>query len=427
MSHEKRTKKEIEAELLPALRILALEGIDAPSQLEVTAVRLCEQDRPDIVRLELTASAAIDSKTELTAFKVDDIDPEDWNPESLVGICASGYPLVVDSGAVTICEQSYGPDGEEASAQIQGWAWHIDDGDAVLWAARLRFASPKPPLVLWWPGGNMRFQCGGKSIDGWRFTTPHGPLFLIKRQGEWMIAFGSAERPARSSVVSALSALGFVFGEEVSVGIINSVGSDAVRHGMVVLQLFQPGRRTSQEAPSLPLSVAVKGHEVTRPDGARDFSSGFVDFVEKILAFEFANPTAPILVAIHQYFESLDGLVEKQFLHAWIAAEAITKWATDNKLLKAVTKGRIADHIGWAKWVNDHRAEIEGYANPRMADQLFGRVMESDAGRQNEVQLVFLGEGIPWTSDMDDAEAARNSTAHRGVMPDAVRNWENWA
>jgi len=31
VSHEKRAKKEIEAEL--ALRILALEGIDAPSQL----------------------------------------------------------------------------------------------------------------------------------------------------------------------------------------------------------------------------------------------------------------------------------------------------------------------------------------------------------------------------------------------------------
>jgi hypothetical protein len=74
--------------------------------------------------------------------------------------------------------------------------------------------------------------------------------------------------------------------------------------------------------------------------------------------------------------------------------EALACWGIEQGLFKATTKGRIADHAKWAAWVSSQRATIASYANPGMADQLFSRVLDSDAGRESDVQRVFKGEDI---------------------------------
>jgi hypothetical protein len=257
----------------------------------------------------------------------------------------------------------------------------------------------------------MHFKCGDDTVHGWCFQSAAGPIFLVPREEDWFIAFGTSEPPTRGMLVSALSAIGFVLGEDVGVGVFHSVRADSLGRGLFAMDLRGPISRRSRATPAVPLT----------DDTRRDLSSDVAEFVEKIIAYQVADPSAPISVAIHHYFESLDGLVEKQFLHAWIAAEAIASWAIEHGVFKATSKGRIADHTKWAAWVKSQRATIEGFANQGMADKLFGRVMESDAGRENDVQRVFKGEGIEWTAEMEDAEDARNSNAHEGRMPDRVR------
>jgi hypothetical protein len=260
----------------------------------------------------------------------------------------------------------------------------------------------------------MHFKCGDDTVHGWCFQSAAGPIFLVPREEDWFIAFGTSEPPTRGMLVSALSAIGFVLGEDVGVGVFHSVRADSLGRGLFAMDLRGPISRRSRATPAVPLT----------DDTRRDLSSDVAEFVEKIIAYQVADPSAPISVAIHHYFESLDGLVEKQFLHAWIAAEAIASWAIEHGVFKATSKGRIADHTKWAAWVKSQRATIEGFANQGMADKLFGRVMESDAGRENDVQRVFKGEGIEWTAEMEDAEDARNSNAHEGRMPDRVRDWK---
>jgi hypothetical protein len=410
----------IDPNLVPALRVLATSGLPNLSRLDLRDVQFGGRPRPDISCVALTDDAAIDFKTEPVPHHTDEVDPENWNASIFTGVTAKNGTLIVDVGSVLRSDTFVSSDGvtpDREASHIYGWRWHVDEvpaSEALLWASRVRFSSPDLPLMLWFRLRNMRFKCGEDVVHGWCFQSAAGPIFLVPREDEWFIAFGTSERPTRAMLVSALNAIGFALGEDFGVGIFYSVCADSLGRGMFAMDLRGPARRTSRATPALPLTDSTK----------RDLSSDVADLIEKLIAHQVAQPSGPISVAISHYFESLDGLVEKQFLHAWIAAEAIASWGITNGVFKATSKGRIADHAKWTTWVRSQRATIEGFANQGMADQLLGRVMESDAGRENDVQRVFKGEAIDWTAEMEDAECARNSNAHEGRMPDRARDWK---
>ena len=241
----------------------------------------------------------------------------------------------------------------KASAHIYGWRWHVDDAphEALLWASRLRFASPVVPLMLWFPTRNMHFKCGADSVHGWCFQTASGPIFLVPRKKDWFIAFGTSERPTRTMIVSALNAIGFVLGEDLGVGIFHSVRADSTRDAGFSPWIFAfPVRRTSRVAPALPLT----------DDAKRDLSGDVADLIEKLIAYQAANPAAPISVAIHHYFESLDGLVEKQFLPRMDRGGSYRQLGDRARCFQGDVKGANRGPPKWTAWVRSQRSDDRG-------------------------------------------------------------------
>jgi hypothetical protein len=104
-------------------------------------------------------------------------------------------------------------------------------------------------------------------------------------------------------------------------------------------------------------------------------------------------------------------------LHAWIATETLCTWGIANKLLRDGGQLRIADHAGWMAWVKANEAQIQTFAVAGMERQLVDRVRSAENERPTSVQRVFLGEHLPWTPEMDDAQLTRHGVAHHGAMP----------
>jgi hypothetical protein len=409
---ENPTRKQIDLRYAPALKVLARDGLSTLTRFDIRDFVLFGESRPDLTHFQVGDDGSLTMKTELSPHKVRDVDPSQWEPSIANVTLPTGCVLVIDEGGVSVSGSQISPDGSSPtkwSARLYGWSWHVDSdpNDTRLWASRLRFPTTRMPIVLWWPVGNLSFSVDGEAFQGWQFEAPSGPIFLVRRDDDWFIALATSTPPTKTEIISVLSALGFVFGEEFGVGVFHSIGESSVGVGMLVALLAPIGNRSSRQAPALPMDAPP---------------SCFATFVESILKFEAAEPRAPIRTVIYQYFESLNGILTSQFLHSWIAAEAIATWAIEHGRMKAISQQRIADHAKWVEWLGTHEREIKDLALPGKDRSLFDRVKDSDAGRQNVVQRVFKGEGISWLPEMEDAESARNSIAHEGVMPDVVWN-----
>lgn len=406
--------KPIDPRVEPALKVLARDGLPNPAGLELGTLAVCGVPRPDLTRFELEEDGSLTLKIERSALSIREVDPNAWRPSEVVVTLAGGEELILDQGSVHISGRHFSVDGSSPNltdARIDSWAWHVDapPGTAVLWAARVRFTSPKSPIVLWYPDGNLRFRIGDDVVRGWRLQTPNASAFLVLRDEEWFVAFESSTPPDQSWVMSVMSAVGFVLGEPLNIGVLHAVGMSSVGIGRARYMLVPWPSHQGREAPAIPVQAGA---------------AAIVAFIEAIVRFDANELESPLPVAIHHYFESLNGAIETQFLRGWIAAEAVAKWASKNGRLRTVAQQRIADHDAWVQWLRTHEVTIKGFAIPGKGQSLFDRVKDSDAGRQNAVQCVFKGEGIDWTQEMESGEDARNSVAHEGRMPDASRDWE---
>ncbi len=414
MTNRGRVLKAIDPRVEPALKVLARDGLPSPAVLELGTLVVCGVPRPDLTRFELEEDGSLTLKIKRSALRIRDVDPSAWSPTDVAATLAGGEELILDQGAVHISGRHFSVDGSSPNltdARIDGWSWHVDapPGTAVLWAARVRFTSPKPPIVLWWPDGNLRFRVGDDVVRGWRFQTPNGSTFLVLRDEQWFVAFESSTPPNQAWVMSVMNAVGFVLGEPLNIGVLHAVGTSSVGIGKVRYMLVPWASRQGCEAPAVPVQAGA---------------AAIVAFIEGIVHFDANEPESPVPVAIHHYFESLHGAIETEFLRGWIAAEAVAKWAGKSGRLRTIAQQRIADHDAWVRWLRTHEDTIKGFAISGKGQSLFDRVKDSDAGRQNAVQCVFKGEGIDWTQEMESGEDARNSVAHEGRMPDAARDWE---
>lgn len=298
---------------------------------------------------------------------------------------------------------------QEITARIESWSWRIDDPTAVsrLWVAPLRFASTSEPVFLRMPNGNMRLNAGGANSWGWRFESPAGLAYVIpsRDRSSWSIAFDSPSGapPAVPRVVHALVVFGFVVGEPLAVGLFTGVGPTGITNNRAHLGVADLRfREGSQQPPALLCTSSA---------------TSIVDFVEKVLSFISVQPNSPMLTALHHHAAALGGFVDSQFLHAWIATETLCTWGIANQLLRDGGQVRLADHVAWMQWVAANEAEIRKHAAQGMEQQLVDRVRGAEIDRPTSVQRAFLGESLPWTPEMDDAQLTRHGVAHRGVMP----------
>ena len=342
-------------------------------------------------------------------------DPAKWNDRVFSATVGERGRLVIDGGAAYIMGLKLSTTtGKTVTARVRGWTWRVDDPDDTsvrLWAARLGFAADKPPVMLWYPHGNLRLVEGADVRWGWRFATPGGLVFLVpeRDRDRWLIAFeASGARPTTADVSQVLAALGFVFGEPLGIGLLWPVLDDRIGAGLARLHLVDVSCE-SRQAPALTMSVDA---------------TWVADFVDKTLQLLTTRPDSPLLVALHLYLASLHGYIDSKFLHAWIATETLASWAITNKVLGDGGQPRIADHAAWLEWVRIHELEIRKHALPGMEQQLVDRVRGSEIERPTPVQRVFRGEGIAWTAEMEDAEKARHGVAHEGsLLGGQPRNW----
>lgn len=343
-------------------------------------------------------------------------DPAAWDARVFTSTVGAKARLVIDGGAShPIRVQVSTTTGTTITARLRSWAWHVDDPDdsnVRLWAARLQFAVEKPPVILWYPHGNLLLVESENVRGGWQFATPTGLVFLVpdRQPDQWIIAFEAlGARPTTAHVSQVLAALGFVFGEPLGIGLLWPVLEDRLGASLIRLHLAEVPC-DSRQAPAL----AMNAHP-----------TWLADFVERILQFLATKPESPLLVALHLYLASVHGYIDSQFLHAWIGTETLASWGIRNKTIRDGGQPRIAHHDAWHAWVRAHESEIRAHALPGMEQQLVARVRGSEIERPTPVQRAFRGEGIAWTAEMEDAEKARHGVAHEGsLLGGQPRNWE---
>lgn len=404
----------VEERLEPALVALARFGLpEQPTELAVHAVRWGGAPAPDVntIAVEEDGMLQLEAQPPCPAALVP--NPANWKPTCFEAEVVEHGPLIVEMGASSAMRFTYGSKGSEVAALLEGWKWKADvSRPADLWAARLKFMTSKPPMVLWWPTGNLLLAVEDQLVRGWRFGTQHGSVFLLPNGDHWYIALEASDNNGPDAQFSHLirSLCGFVFGEPLNVGIFRRVTGDGVQPGLVHLGLMQHGlSRTNRQAPALPLGCGSTFH---------------TQLVEGLIRLAEDEPDAPVLEAVHLYFAALEGFVESKFLHAWVGLETVARWGMEVNRIPDGGQIRLADHSAWLAWVRTHRAEIEALAAPGMAQSLVDRVLSAEIDRPTRVQRAFRGLGIPWTGEMDDAERTRHGVAHEGTMPGAARDWD---
>lgn len=206
-----------------------------------------------------------------------------------------------------------------------------------------------------------------------------------------------------------VAAISFAIGQPCALGTLRQLTAcdscELARLPLAGLRCALPSRR----APALP---------------AVDGSFWLPRFVELAVRFIETEPTAPLLAAIHHSFDALDGLLDSEFLHTWIAAEALAKWGIQNKRVRDGATRRIADHGAWVAWVKSHESEIRALAVPGMEGRLVDRVLGAETNAPTPVESALIGEGIPWTAELNDIALARNGVTHEGAMPgSSTRDW----
>lgn len=411
---EQVSVESIDDRLEPALVALARSGLPAqPSRLDLSGVQWGGCAAPDVDGVAVQEDGTLHLEAQPPTKDAIVSDPAKWTSEVFQAEVVGNGPLVVEQGGSNIIQATHGTEGSTLTAVLNGWRWSATAGEApAMWAAPLEFWTPKPPVFLWWPGGNARVVVDDHVVKFWRFGTSDRQVFLMHNHERWYIAVDSSAPggPEPSHVHLVRSVLGFLFGEPINVGIFRPVGDGGVLPGLVHLGLMEHrAHRPSRQPPALPFNRS--------PTWA-------ARFVEGLLRLADNEPNAPVLRVIHMYFAACSGFVESKFLHAWVATEMFAKWGIETGRFPDGGQLRPADHDAWIEWVKTHRVEIEAMAVPGMGPRLFGRVVSSEINSPTRVQRAFDGLGLPWTSEMEDAQDSRHGVAHEGALPGDDRDWD---
>jgi hypothetical protein len=408
-----RTEHPIDGHIAIELEHVAASGVPPlPRHLDLHDVTWAGTACPTILQAELVDDGRLVIEGTPPNKHAIVEDAPQWTREVFTGSVRNHGTLHLNRGASRIVRTRWSVDTgvHEVTARIDAWSWQVEDASKVttkLWVAPLRFASSSTPVFLWWPNGNMRLGAAESTAWGWRFDGPDGLLFIIptRNRDQWLVGLDSADGspPSVARVVHALAVIGFVVGEPLGVGIFRGVSTAGVANSLAHLAVAGARFRDGSRQPPALLCT-------TNP-------TRVVAFVERVLHFLTQYPNAPLLAALHLHAASANGFVDSQFLHAWIATETLCTWGIANKLLRDGGQLRIADHAGWMEWVKANEAQIRTFAVVGMERQLVDRVRSAENERPTSVQRVFLGEHLPWTPEMDDAQLTRHGVAHHGVMP----------
>jgi hypothetical protein len=403
----------IDRRLVSALTLLISEGLPSdPSSLDLEDVRWGGEDAPAVSNIEVEDAGGLLLKGHPPSPNAAKLDPAAWSLESFTAKVPSRGDLKIPRGASWIMSVAWRDSGRTITAHLKGSDWTVGEPEAgVLWAAWLRCPRPVAPLLLWGRHGNMRLAAQDHGFHGWRFGTCYGEVFLVPNGERWIVAFAfqDGKPPTRQAIKNVLSILGFAFGEELSAGLFRPVTETGIGSALVHVEIHRFAQRADSQLPALP--VHSEATWVTR-------------FVERALKFIADQPDGPLILAVNHYFSGLSPFVDSAFLHSWLGAEALAKWGLRTRRLTDVP-ARVADHDRWIAWVRSHEAEIRALALPGKEQSLIDRVRSSEEGAPSPVQRALLGQGIPWTSQMEDAEKVRNGVAHEGMMPgERPRDWE---
>lgn len=395
-----------------ALVALARSGLpEQPSVLELRSAKWGGTAAPyvDTITVEEDGGLRLEATPPSHAAIVP--DPRKWNAQCFIAEVPEHGALTIAEGASSITRFGYGNHGSQVTAVLHGWKWSAGSPTGqTLWAAPLLFATSQPPLVLCRNNGNLLLAVDDALVRGWRFATRSGAVYLVPSDDHWYIGIDCEASPSAEAVHAARSAIGFVFGQPLNVGVFRPVGPDGVLPGLLQLGLLRHAwPQRNRQPPALPIDCR---------------SSLNADFIDRIIACDESDIGAPLRPAAHLYFVALAGTLESNFLHAWVAAEALAKWALNSGRLPDGGRRRIAEHEAWVAWVKEHREEIEQLAAPGMGARLVDRVRDSEIDRPTPVQRVFDGLGLPWTDAMEDVQQARHGVAHEAAFPDKTRDWD---
>jgi hypothetical protein len=199
-------------------------------------------------------------------------------------------------------------------------------------------------------------------------------------------------------------------GQDFGFGIFHDLGRDSAERGLAQLDFASRSAGHAQlQPPALPFLVQP---------------AWMARFVELIIRFATDHTDAPIHVAAHLYFDS-GGTIDAEFLHSWLAAEALAKWALAAGVVPDPGRRRIADHDRWCEWVQQREDEIKSLAAVGQEQSLYDRVLGSDYDRPTPVERAFRGYELPWNTDMDDVQNTRHAVVHEGsIAPPGQRDWD---
>lgn len=407
----------LDAHLEGALRAIAFSSWEIPTSLEVRHVQWAGHDYPDVLALEILDSGELRLDARVAHTKVD-INPSDWPEDEFVAEAPSHGLLRLLSAGSHLTRLALADDGMTVEARLFALAWTAlpaAPGGPRLWVSPMKFANESEPVRLRLSRCNMRIRSGKSVRWGWRFATSEGLVFLIPRSHlhRWTIAFETTDGcpPTIDHVTRVTAAIGFALGEPFSTPLLRAVSNDGVTSGLSAMgRIDLRPVKGARLLPSIPL----------------DEPGYLATFVERLVQFMVDRPDSPLLTAIHMSCSALEGFVDLQLLHAWIATELLATWAISHGIMIDGGKRRIADHVGWLAWVKAHRQEIASFALPGKADALVDRVLSSEDDRPTTVQRVFLGENLGWSAEMAQAQLARHGVAHHGSLGGRSASPSTW-
>ncbi len=314
----------LDQNVLGPLRHLAASGLETvPRGLELASVMWDGTDQ-QLLSFRVLPSGELEiDLVENAQTLVSQSDA--WKAGSLVAQMPAGERLIIDAAIA----RQIGPGAGHNIVRVHGLAWRVEatgetaSADSGLWSASIDFGIFDEPHLLDLGASNLQLRTEDAQTKGWCFDTPDGLAFLVRspsRKG-WQIAFRTNNDAAPSAAqVVALSALvSFALGQPFSIGVFRRVrGADCGD----MMRLHFPdlrSRNPSRRAPALP--AIHGGYWLPR-------------FVELGLRFIAREPSAPLLASIHHQLGALDGLLDSEFLHTWIAAEILAKWGLGTKCFK---------------------------------------------------------------------------------------------
>jgi hypothetical protein len=404
------------------LALIALASAHIPPQplaLTLRNVRWCGLPCATISELAVTATGELllDATPPGEECLLD--NPEDWQANMFIADIPEHGVLEIQAGFSRMKHLHYGAAGPKLTARLEAFAWHALPDVAVptttkLWAAHVDLA-PTALQLSWLRRGNLAIRTGTDTVWAWVLRTCVGMAFLIPTEdrNQWILAFELATEsgvPDCDRIPECLIALSFALGIPLHVSLLYAVGDAGIQAGLVCPGFvdLRPAKRSTQ-------SCAIPGEEM------RAWLPRFIE----LAITEMCTSGSPLLVALHLHAESVDGFVDTQFLRSWIAAEALANWGLRNQRFSDPGEFRVADPTAWNEWVKQHESEIRGLALAGKEDNLLKSVASSMGSRGSPMQRMFAGAGLPWLTEMDEAERVRNMVAHEGTTHGkAQRDWK---